>query len=170
MQKNDDFVEQYIEECFNAGISKPTDICSKALKDIEAVEVKIEELRGLGVMKNNLVQVLRALNHEEGKNRGRKARAPMINPDITDLDSNPSYLEVLVKICDIIDQASSAPTMAEIIAKSGYDTQDPTPLYQAIKWLFNRGVIVRNEEDRTHMKGPKWDERPCIVDEISKVS
>lgn len=156
---SEEFVEQYVDDCFDAGVVKPDDICKKALEDISDIDKQLEEYKTLRTRRNNLVKVLRAFNHEEGKARGRRARAPMINPDVADVDSDPSYKDVLVDICNIIEEYDRAVSMREVISKSKFDTEDATPLYQAMKWLFNRGIVKRNE-DRSIESGPKWDERP----------
>lgn len=156
---SEEFVEQYVDSCFDEGIVKPDDICKKALDDIAELDNQLEEYKTLRIRRNNLIQVLRAFNHEEGKSRGRRARAPMINPEVTDVDHDPSYKDVLVDICNAISEYNRPVTMREVIIKSKYDTEDTTPLYQAMKWLFNQGIVKRNE-DRSVEPGPKWNDRP----------
>jgi len=156
---SEEFVEEYVDSCFDAGIVKPDQICQKVLEDIDAIDKRLEEYKTLRNKRNNLVKVLRAFNHAEGKNRGRRARAPMINPDVADVDNDPSYKDVLVDICNTIEEYDRSVTMREVISKSKFDTEDATPLYQAMKWLFNRGIVKRNE-DRSVEPGPKWNERP----------
>lgn len=156
---NEDFVEMYIDQCLDQGIVKPDNICNKAIERIKQIDNKLEEYAILRTERNNLLQVLRNFNHEEAKSRGRRARAPMINSDIANVESNPSYIEGLVEICNIVEKFNSPISMRELMSKTKYDTEDPTPLYTMVKYLFNSGILTRNE-DRYLKPGSNWDNRP----------
>ena len=156
---DEDFVDEYIDACLEEDIVKPADICDRAIKDIEDIDKQLEEYNQLRIKKNNLVQVLRTFNHEQGRARGRRVVAPMVNPNAADVDSDPSYKSLLIDICNIVAETETSTTMREFMSKTGYDITDPTPLYQAMKWLLKRGILKRNE-DRSVEEGSKWEERP----------
>ena len=157
MVSEEEFVENFIDNCIDNGTTKPKDICEKALARIDIIDQELQEYRDLRIEKQRLIKVLKAFNHEGAKNRGRRPRAPMINPDV-EINDDPSYKDVLAKICDIVEHNSPI-EMRELTEKTGYDLQDVTPLYTAVKWLFNRGILSR-QENRALVKGTQWENRP----------
>lgn len=162
-----EFVEQFVDDCLIDGLSKPEDICSKAIAEIAEIDKTLEEYKYIRQKKNNLLQVLKTFNHDNGKTKSRKVRAPVINPDVQNVDENPAYKCLLIEICDIVENINGPVTTREVLDKTNYDTKDPTPLYQAMKWLFNSGILSQNA-DRTVDKGPNWSNRP--VSEVAPES
>jgi len=152
-----DFVENFISNCINDGISKPSDICNKALDRRNEIDLELEKIYELREERDNLQKVLKSLNHEEA--RRRRVKSPTINNELKDAEKDPSYIELLKEIAGVVENSSKPLTSREIIVKVGYDGLDPSPVYMAVKWLFERSVLQRNKEDRTITKGTDWDNR-----------
>jgi hypothetical protein len=157
MQTN--FVEEYMDDCLDSGITKPDDMCNKALLEIAEIDKELEGYRDLRIKRNNLISVLRALNHEEGHTKRRRLRQlPVLDTEGISIEEGSAYAEVASAICKILEESGSPMTMRDIITKTDYDTSDPTPFYQAAKKLFDTGIIARRE-DRTLVPGINWENR-----------
>jgi len=157
-QMNEDFVETFISECIDNGITNMGDICNLALEKRNELDKKIEEIQALKIQREKLQDVLRSLNHDESKGRGRRSKQPIVN--IIDDENDPTYTNLLCDICDIIDKSHGPMTPREVITQIGYSNDDPSPVYMAIKWLASRGVLSRNSFDRTIERGENWGDRP----------
>lgn len=157
---SEDFVDTFITECIDKGITNMADICNVALLRRNELDKKIEEIQVLKTERENLQNVLRSLNHDEAKSRGRRTKPPMVNLNIMDDENDPTYTNLLCSICDIVGESPGPLTPREIITKIGYSNDDPSPVYMAIKWLAGRGILCRNPSDRTIECGEKWEDRP----------
>lgn len=155
---SDDFVENFISECLEQGITNMADICNKAIEKRDEIDAKLEEIQPLREQRENLQKVLRSLNHNESK-RGRRNLPPMINASIGNDDGDITFQPLLIDICNVINNATRPLTSREIVTQVGWDKQDPTPIFMGIKYLFERGILKRNN-DRAVGPGENWDYRP----------
>lgn len=160
MMENDEFVDNYVSDCLDAGITKPSDICAKAVERIEFIDLEVEKIQNLREERDNLQKVLKSFNHESIKSRGRKAKAPIVNLEVTEDD--PAYKELLSDICSQFEKHASL-TSRELLEKMDLHTEDPTPTYVAIKWLLSKGILERNESTRNLSKGSYWESRTVIL-------
>jgi hypothetical protein len=157
--QNDNFVEQYMDNCLDSGIVKPDAMCNKALAEITDIDKSLEGYRELRIRRNNLMQVLRALNHEEGHTKRRRLRQiPVFDSENMTADETAAFKEIADSICVVMEKSDFPPTMRDILTNTDYDTKDPTPFYRVAKKLFDTGVIAR-KDDRTLIPGPNWETR-----------
>jgi hypothetical protein len=154
---SDFFVEEFISQCVDEDIASPKDICAKAVKRVDEITEALKGHNALRVELRNLNKVLRHFNHDSVK-RKRKKRTPAINPNLATSDMEPSFIEQLAQICSFVDSSDDPVTPRNIMDGVG-DIEEHTEVYVAIKWLCENGILKRNE-DRSLIKGEKWDERP----------
>lgn len=158
MLNNNDFVEEYISECIDRGISNSKLICKEAIKEMEEIDIKIREANTLRIRYKNLKQVLKNFNHESVRKNKTNDFTAMLNETGNIKDS--AYFDYMIKICDFIDNDSKFYTSRDII-NSISGIENSTEIYICIKDLSDKGIIARDEsEDRFIIKGPKWAERP----------
>jgi hypothetical protein len=150
-----DFVNDFISDCLENGITKMPDVCKKALQRRDEIDLELQKIYDLKEERDNLQKVLKALNHDEAK-RGRKSKAPPVN-EIDTSDKSNTFILLLKDICSFVEKVSRPLTSREIIVSVGYDGLDPTPVYYGIKYLAERNVLGRN--DRDIIKGSNWDDR-----------
>lgn len=161
-----DFVEQYISDCIEDGVNSPKDICHHVLKEIAEVDKILAQQNQLRTKRANLQKVLRNFNHESLK-KPRK-NTILVNPDVADEDLDPSYKNLLVNVCDFIKE-SSRPVMPREIMDSmmmqnvvdcDYVDDKQRCVYMSIKWLLDKGIVSRNDTDRSIFPGENWNHRP----------
>jgi len=158
-----DFVEDFISSCVDSGITKPADMCKKAIERRNEIDSELEKIYELREERDKLQKVLKAFNHEDVK-RSRRIKPTIVNNELKEAEDDPSYKELLKEIVDVVESSSKPLTSRELIDKVGYDGLDPSPVYLAIKWLFERSVLMRDEEKksptfRAILKGSAWDNR-----------
>jgi histidinol phosphatase-like enzyme len=151
-----DFVEDYINNCLNDDVSNMAEICKKAILERDEIDKKISEIKKLKERRDNLQKVLKSLNHKEGNLR--KPKPPMVNVEISSLNDDPAYADMIKDICEIIDKYNEPITPSKIIKEIGYENEDPTSVYMSIKWLCEKGILMKNQ-DRTISKSKNWDKR-----------
>jgi len=159
MKNDDDFVNEYISECIDRGIKTTKDICNEARKEMDSIDKKLIEANKLRIRFKNLKQVLKNFNHESVRKNRTNDHTVILNQggDIT----KSFFYEVMIKICDYIDSSESPFTTREIANHvSGIENASDT--FLCIKELADNGIILRNEE-RQIIKGPKWNERPQLL-------
>lgn len=157
MSIEDDFVENFISICLEKGITNMADICSKAIERRDEIDKRLEEILILREERDNLQKVLRSLNHEESR-KGRRSKPPIVNMSIGNDDSEVTFTPLLKDICKAVEESTRPLSSREIITKV-WDGQDPTPVYMGIKYLFERGILKRNN-DRAIEAGNNWNSRP----------
>lgn len=146
------FVEDYINECLEKGVSKINDICDLATQEIESIDEEIEHIYILKERRDDLVKVLK--NFNKNNIYGKKNKEEQEEPELVNINKTPSYNDLLVKICDkFVDD--SPLTTSIIISSIGYENKDPTHIYVALKWLLDCGILER-DENRSFKKGPAW--------------
>ena len=163
----DNFVEEYMSECIDRGICTPKDICNRAMQRIDDIDEELLRHQALRKEKSNLEMVLRTFNHEAFK-KPRKSKEPMINSEVAEADLDPSYINLLSSICGFIDQSEHSVMPREIIDRMlknnaiEHGTVDDKQrcIYMSIKWLLDRGIIRRDEANRSLSQGKNWEDRP----------
>jgi hypothetical protein len=150
------FVEAYIEECIDQDILNPKDICEKVINEKEEISQELKRADKLRLKIKNLEQVLKHFGHESIK-RKRSKKAIVINPNLAASDIEPSYMELIVGICDYVE--SNKPVTPRNIMNEVGTLEDNTDVYIAIKWLCENGILKRND-DRSLEPGDKWSDRP----------
>ena len=152
---SNDFVENYISDCIDNGISSQKAIVEKAYAEMQEIDKKLRESNLLRIRYKNLKDVLKEFNHESLKRI--KEYQPQIYNDITDIKDS-SYYNVLIEICEFINSTDLLVTSREIMNAIG-DIENSQIILGCIKTLSDNGIILRDKE-RHILKGPKWDERP----------
>ena len=152
--ENDNFIEEYINNCVSLGIASPKKICEKVLEEIDIVDKELATSNDLRIKRKNLIGILRSFEHESIQKF--KKSNNILNESID--SDNPSYKEYLINICSFIEKKDKNISKREIMDHVGGLEQNQI-VYMAIKWLCDRGVLVTNE-DRTLSKGEQWDSRP----------
>lgn len=157
---SEDFVENFIENCILKGIKSQKDICDAALLEMQEIDEKLRESNLLRIRQKNLKQVLRELGHESLK-KTRVNEDMKILGDIDKIE-NSSYISMMIKICNFIDNnLDNSITSREIINSVGSMDNDKE-VYICIKNLYDNGILAR-DSNRNVICGPKWDERPQNV-------
>jgi hypothetical protein len=155
------FVDEYVNKCLENGITKISDICDSAIKEIDDIDEQIKNLQTLRVKRDGLVGVLRNFNHESVKIKTRRSYQPMVNEDISSLNDDPECVDLLVNICNKVEAFNRPISTGILIKEIGYDS-NPDGVYAGLKWLFNHGIVARTE-DRTLIKGPNWDDKDTLI-------
>jgi hypothetical protein len=157
MVDNKDFVEAYIEECIDQNIASPKDICERVVNEKEIIFQELRRQDKLRLKAKNLDQILKHFGHESIKRKRRK-KTIVINPNLAVADIEPSYMELIVGICDYVEKINKPVTPRNIMNEVG-TLEDNTDVYIAIKWLCENGILKRND-DRSLESGEKWADRP----------
>jgi len=157
MADNKDFVEAYIEECIDQNIANPKDICERVINEKEVIFQELRRQDKLRLKAKNLDQVLKHFGHESIKRKRRK-KVIVINPNLAASEIEPSYMELIVGICDYVEKINKPVTPRNIMNEVG-TLEDNTDVYIAIKWLCENGILKRND-DRSLEPGEKWSDRP----------
>jgi|ERR1700748_888298 len=156
MINSEDFVEEYVSNCIDRGISSTKAICEEALREMEEINKKIREENNLRTQYKNLKHVLRHFNHESVRRTKTNDSSIILNEFSSITDS--SYYDIMIKICQLIDMPNKIYTSREIMDSiSGLENNTET--YICIKDLADKGIIER-DINRNLVKGPKWNERP----------
>lgn len=155
---DDDFVDSFMSECLVNDIRRPADICKAAEAEIEKIELELSRVTDLRAQRDNYLQVLRTFGHDTAKARGRRNTPPMVNPDIATADDDPGFLGLVDDVCSEIEKSDIPLTPRTITANVGFGGRDPSPVYVALKWLLDRGILFRLE-DRSFLPGKNWDSR-----------
>lgn len=158
---NEDFVEEFMEQCIAKGIKSQKDICSVALQEMQENDEKIRQSNKLRVRNKNLTQVLRELGHESVKK-------PKVNTEIKvyeDLNTveSSAYITMMINICDYMERnIDKAVTSRDIINGVGAMGND-TEVYTCIKTLYDNGILARSgDKERTIVLGANWEKRPKV--------
>jgi len=162
-----DFVEKYISDCIDHGICSPKEMCDHALNRIDEIDEELMVQNTLRKEKNHLQMVLRTFNHESSK-KPRKSRVPIINPDVAETDLEPSYINLLSSICDFIKASKRSVMPREIMDRMLRDNKvehgnvddKQRCIYMSIKWLLDKGMVNRDDTDRSISPGKNWKDRP----------
>lgn len=155
---SNNFVDSYIDQCVDEGISDPKVMCERALSRIEEIEKKLLEFNSLRNEQKNLKSVLKFFNHESVKKTRKKNVQVIINDNITNDNFDSSYEDTLIAICNIIKNNKTSVSKRQIMDGVG-GLEKNQIVYMAIKWLCDRGILSQ-EVDRTLIKGPNWENRP----------
>lgn len=138
-----EFVENYINNCLEEGISGFAEIATKAKGRISEIDKILETMADLRKEKVNLLEVVKSIEPE------KKAQQNQAIAEIPQID------ELSAKICKEIE-AYQAPILPRfLLEKIGYATVDPTPAYMAIKSLLDKEIICRAEDRKLYL-GPNW--------------
>lgn len=162
----DDFVEKYISDCIERGICTPKDICNHVLERIDEIDKELIQQNGIRQEKTSLQAVLRTFNHESFK-KPKKTKSPMINLDVEEDDLEPSYKNLLAGICEFMEN-QKRPVMPREIIDGMFSKCDGSvdnkqrSIYMSIKWLLDKGIVSRNDEDRSISMGKNWEKRPIL--------
>lgn len=159
---SNDFVEDFISECIDNGISSQKAIAEKAYIEIQEIDKKLRESNLLRIRYRNLKDVLKEFNHESLK-RIKENQVAVYN-SIDDIKDS-SYYNILIEICEFIDSSKNIVTSREIMDAIS-NIENNKVIFGCIKTLSDNGIISRNK-DRHILKGPKWDERPLISSDNS---
>jgi len=157
-----DFVQDFISECIDNGFSKPTDIIKIALEKRNKIDEEIEKICKLKEERDNLQKVLKVFNYEDVR-KPRRIKTSAINNELNESEKDPSYMELIKDVVDVVESANRGLTSRELIVKVGYDGLDPSPIYMAIKWLFSKLILKRDLETKIITKGSAWEERNNIL-------
>lgn len=158
MSKDDDFIDVFTTECLANGICKPVEICNVALQEIEKIDTELDRITNLRSQRDNYMGVLRSFGHDAAKARGRRNKIPMINPEISESDKDPSFIELLNAVCKEIETSDNPLTSRRLISGVGFEGSDPSPVYVSLKWLLDRGILKR-DNDRAFLPGENWENR-----------
>jgi hypothetical protein len=157
MNEDQDYVEFFMESCIDKGIQSPKDICDKALSRMNEIRTELEKENKLRIELRNLSKVLRHFGVQDTKRKRRKRSVISTASIIADMD--PSYIDLIVDICDFIDKSPQDTMTPRKIMNNVGSLEDNSDVYLAIKWLCDNGVLTR-AEDRSLLPGEKWAERP----------
>ena len=153
-----DFIDSFTTKCLEKGKCKPREICEEAAKEIDRIDDELDRIYALRTQRDNYVSVMRSFGHDFGKSRGRRSKPPMVNPEISNADDDPSFLKLIHSVCEEVEKSDYPLTPRRLISGVGYEGSDPSPVYVSLKWLLDRGILKRNE-DRAFLPGEKWDSR-----------
>jgi len=162
-----DFVEKYISDCIDQGFCSPKEICNRVLVRIDELDEELIRQNNLRKEKGDLQMVLRTFSHESSK-KPRKSRSPIINPEVAEVDLEPSYINLLSNICNFIENSKRSVMPREIMdrmlrekqVEHGNVDDKQRCVYMSIKWLLDRGIVNRDDVDRSITPGNNWKERP----------
>ena len=113
----DNFVDEYINKCLDEGITKPVDICDKAVKEVTDIDAKIQEIQLLRERRDSLVQVLRTFNHDSVKTKGRRHKAPQVDNSIASSEEDPEFKLLMKGICGLLEESDLKMSTRNIISK-----------------------------------------------------
>lgn len=156
-----EFLKTFMSECVEKGHKSTQEICEQALNQIDLLDEEIKKSDLLRAKQIKLRMVIKFL----GGNEIKKARKKIPTIDFSvSADQLDSYMyQVCVKICNYIEQKIPTQiTVREISEGVGLVAGDFKAVLTAIKWLWDRGIIARNEETlrREISLGPNWEQRP----------
>jgi hypothetical protein len=139
-----DFIDEFISNCMNDGITNISDISSIASSKIKDIDDQVLKLTSL---KESYKKVILSLNLKDGS---------FLNKDGLLLNS---ILNVFEKHNDI--------TSSFLIKAIASNSSNPelvylSNVYEKIKILISLDIIKRNE-DRTLSKGCRWDDKSLLV-------
>jgi hypothetical protein len=154
-----DFVEDFLEKCIDKGITKPADIASEALKQRDLIDVQLKDFQKIRELRDNLTKVIRSLNPEL---KEKKKAVISIYPDLVDDNLTDSAKNIANAICDYMNPLDSSATSRDIIGGIGWGAEEPTPVYMSIRYLLEKGILLRNA-DRSFTKGPNWENRNILI-------
>lgn len=158
---NENFVEDFIEECISKGIKSQKDICDTALSKMQEIDLKLRESNKLRMEFKNLKQVLKDLGHESIK-KPRTNEEIQTTGDIGKIE-NSSYFSMMVNICNYIENSiSESITSREIINGVG-SMENDKEIYICIKNLYDNGILTRSgDKERFVIRGQNWENRPKV--------
>lgn len=136
-----EFISKFIKECVQKGFSSQNEIVDCAKKEIEEIDVKLNEADLLRVRRDNLKKVL--------KHYGVSLTPPKIIPQ-------EDIVEYAKQIAQVVNTCGPL-TNREIMCKMGYNKD--VAVIKGLKWLTERGIIQRDgTPDNKVLKGPKFEE------------
>jgi hypothetical protein len=155
MIPSEDFIDDFISECIDKGIKTPNAICDVVIAEMDEIDKKLRESNLLRIKYKDLKSVLKHFDHFSLKKIDYASDSTF--SEVSNL-KDFSYYNILIDICNFIDNAKNHITPREVMDSVG-SRENSDIIYGCIKILGDHGIITRNE-DRLIFKGPKWSERP----------
>lgn len=143
---SDDFVDTFVSNCIDSGVSSPSDICELVNNEIQEIDKQIEEVIVLRKRRDNLNKVLKSFNYN--KPNERKLKPCLVNVPESDLINDPEYIKLSKTICDVVRDSDYPLLTRELACQVGYGDSDATFLYMTIKEMCSNKLLVKNS-DRT---------------------
>jgi hypothetical protein len=157
----EDFLEDFINWCIADGKSTPEEICATALKEIRDLDEKIAEIEKLRSEQANYRMIIRRLGGDIKRPKRKKASSLDLDFTVPEykLDKNIRFL--CVSVCNLLEKEKKA-TVRRILDNVAKSIDESEPVYIAIKWLVENGILERDNEtiERVITLGPKWQDRP----------
>jgi hypothetical protein len=143
----------YIQTCFAQGVVNFGEIAAKARARIEEIDKELAEADRLRAEKVKLTNVLRELHDDSVKRHRAVPTAPAIELD----DNGVPAQKLRYQICKVIGEDGALLNNDLMQKVCGY--QEQQRFIRAVKFLGEKGILSRDEE-RRHVPGPNWNERP----------
>jgi hypothetical protein len=139
-----DFIDEFISNCIDNGITNISDISKKATSNIKDIDHEISRLVSL---KESYKKVVLSLDLRNDSNFGKDGW--MIN--------------CIINIFENLNNITSG----EIIRSVGDNIKNPelvytSNVYKQIKALEASGILKKNQ-DRTYSKGDRWEDKNNII-------
>lgn len=162
---SDNFVESYISSCLAAGKTSLADICNSAKLEIDSIDQELKKAEELRTRQGNLRALLRQMGVEASKRE--KVVSSIINTGRPFQELDPYLQETCIKICKFIEDLKQETTTNREIMDSVATPEENKAVLISIKWLFENGIVSRNENSYTReiQKGPNWSSRPTEIKE-----
>lgn len=156
---SENFVENYISTCLLAGKTSIVDICAAARAEIDEIEEDLKKMEERRTRQSNLRALLRQMGMDTVKRE--KVVSSIINTSRPFAELDPYLQETCVKICNFIDKMDRETTTNRELMDSVASPEENKAVLISIKWLFENGIISRNDSlTREIKKGANWSSRP----------
>lgn len=163
MTTDQDFLRSFMTDCIQNGHKSTQEMCEQALCQIDVLEEEIKKTDLLRAKQTQLRTTIRLLGGSEIKRIKKKPM--MVDASLSAEQLDPYMHEVCFKICGYIEQCDPKQvTVREINEGIQIPMTEFKAVLTGIKWLWDRGIIARNEEtlSREISRGPNWDQRPSL--------
>ena len=157
---NEDFAQNYIDDCVKQGKTSLQAISQHAEEEISKIDSELKVIEQLRTRQNAIRAMLKNLGLEEKK---QKQISAITNTAAKFEDLDNLIQDMCRKICDYLDLVNSPVTNRQIMNEISSIEENRLVLL-SIKWLWEQGIITKNEQSlaREIVKGPNWGKRPNV--------
>ena len=149
---------KFIADCAARSITSPQGIVAEAGKRVKEIDAEIQRVDILRKERTMMIGLIKMFGFDAPKS-SRKS-APVISDDATQDQLDEQTLANAIKLCELIGRKGSMKP-ASIFQEWNILPSDAFEIYNVIKWLCQRGILVRND-DRSVGRGPSWESRPSM--------
>ncbi len=154
---SDEEISNYIAQCAAEGLNLPEDIKSKALERIRAIDEKLAEADRLRPERATMVKIVSLFGGEIPRSTAK--RVVPINDNLSSDELDEKTLQTVKGVCAYIEKHGSA-TPRELMDALEVAPENHSEIYSVIKWLYMKGIAIRNDKNKTVVRGVNWNQRP----------